>query len=309
MIRRLSYNELREDSASGREPASRPFAKKARWNDRKLMYDKFKKRYRAPRADDRLRHQIAVEAARRLYGRIGPEEGSERLREASLSEFYGAKRQAAAVLGRKVRPGDLPSDSEVREQVLALARDQSALARLQAGTGPEPEPGDAIGRMGDHIDRFALYKLRLAPLHDVKQNPKYHPEGDALFHSLQVFALAREARPYDEEFLLAALLHDVGKGIDPNDHVQASLEGLAGAITPRTAWLIEHHMDLLARPGRMLSLKARQALEDSEWFEDLLLLRDLDDAGRQPGAEVPSVDEALAYLKGLEEETYLEGSA
>ena len=41
--------------------------------------------------------------------------------------------------------------------------------------------------------------------------------------SLQVFELARERRPYDEEFLLAALLHDIGKGLDPADHVAAAL--------------------------------------------------------------------------------------
>jgi hypothetical protein len=35
------------------------------------------------------------------------------------------------------------------------------------------------------------------------------------------------------------------------------------------------------------------------------LLRDLDDAGRAPGAPVGTVDEALAYLKGLEDEEYL----
>ena len=73
--------------------------------------------------------------------------------------------------------------------------------------------------------------------------PEYHPEGDALYHSLQVFDLARDELPYDEEFLLAALLHDVGKAIDPHDHVAAGLEALEGYITPRTAWLIEHHME------------------------------------------------------------------
>ncbi len=92
--------------------------------------------------------------------------------------------------------------------------------------------------------------MRLGPLEAVKQNVKYHPEGDALFHSLQVFELARHARPYDEEFLLAALLHDVGKAIDPHDHVATGVEALRGAVPPRTLLLVEHHMDLLyAQPG------------------------------------------------------------
>ena len=90
----------------------------------------------------------------------------------------------------------------------------------------------------------------------VKQNPKYHPEGDALYHSLQVFHLARDARPYDEEFLLAALLHDVGKAIDPHDHVAAGIEALRGAVTDRTLWLIEHHMDLLAGREKPLAAAA-----------------------------------------------------
>jgi hypothetical protein len=43
-------------------------------------------------------------------------------------------------------------------------------------------------------------------------------EGDALFHSRQVFSRAKELMPYDEDFFSAALLHDVGKAIDPHDH-------------------------------------------------------------------------------------------
>ena len=58
------------------------------------------------------------------------------------------------------------------------------------------------------------------------QPPKTHPEGDVLYHSLQVFELARQALPYDEDFLLAALLHDVGKAIDRREHVAAALEAL-----------------------------------------------------------------------------------
>ena len=80
--------------------------------------------------------------------------------------------------------------------------------------------------------RYLLFRMLLEPLEGVKQSPKYHPEGDALYHSLQVFELAREERPYDEEFLLAALLHDVGKAIDPSDHVAAALQSLEGFDHP-----------------------------------------------------------------------------
>ena len=48
--------------------------------------------------------------------------------------------------------------------------------------------------------------------------------------------------------------------------------------------------------GHRLKLK----LEASPDFEDLMLLRQLDDAGRVPGATVGTVDEALDYLKELE---------
>ncbi len=90
---------------------------------------------------------------------------------------------------------------------------------------------------------------------------KYHPEGDALYHSLQVFDLARNELPYDEEFLLAALLHDVGKAIDRHDHVTAGLEALAEHITPRTAWFIAHHMEGQELLDGALGVRARRRLE------------------------------------------------
>jgi hypothetical protein len=268
--------------------------------------DKFKKRYQAPKANDRVRHQIAVEAARRMAESIGPDPADPdgKLGEATEAAYYTAKRKAAAVLGHTVRPGDLPSDAEVRVQILAIVRGRGGEGEAEAG-GDTPEPEGDIAAMADHVDRFAIYRMRLGPLESVKQNPRYHPEGDALYHSLQVFDLARGARPFDEEFLLAALLHDVGKAIDPTDHARASTEALRGAVTERTLWLVEHHMDLLILRERGLGTRARRALEASEYYEDLKLLRDLDDAGRVPGTPVGTVDEALEYLRGLENESYL----
>lgn len=155
---------------------------------------------------------------------------------------------------------------------------------------PEPE------------DPYAVFGNLLAPLENVKQAPKYHPEGDVLYHSLQVFELARLERPYDVEFLQAALLHDVGKGIDRHDHVRAGLEALEGLITDRTAYFIENHMHALELKAGTLGHKLTQRLRASEDFDDLMLLRDLDTAGRVPGAPVCELSEALDFLRDLERE-------
>lgn len=102
------------------------------------------------------------------------------------------------------------------------------------------------------------------------------------------------------------LLHDVGKAIDPQDHVAGGVDALRGAVTERTLWLIEHHMDLTAGRDKPLPTRLKRELEASEYFDDLKLLRELDDAGRVTGQHVDSVDEVLAYLKGLEDESYLD---
>ena len=136
----------------------------------------------------------------------------------------------------------------------------------------------------------------------MKQHPKWHPEGDALYHTLQVFERAKDVTVYDEEFLLAALLHDVGKAIDPLDHVTAGLQALDGLITDRTAWLIEHHMIAHEYRAGTLGGRAKKRLEASENFDDLMALEACDSGGRVPGATVGTVDEALEFLRQTERE-------
>ncbi len=148
-------------------------------------------------------------------------------------------------------------------------------------------------------DPYVVFRMLLLPLENVQGSAKYHPEGDVLYHSLQVFELARDVQPYDEEFLLAALLHDVGKGLDRGNHVEAGLSALDGLITERTAWLIGHHMDAQAYRNGTLGAKLRRELQASPDFEDLMLLREVDDGGRVAGAIVGTVDEALDYIKEL----------
>lgn len=166
---------------------------------------------------------------------------------------------------------------------------------------PDLDLENAVADAEQAVDRFQVYEALLLPLENVKQSPKYHPEGDALYHSLQVFDHARDQLPYDEEFLLAALLHDVGKAIDPHDHVAAGLEALDGFLTERTAWLIEHHMLAHQCLDKTIGARARRRLAENESYNDLLLLCECDRAGRQMGVVAPELDEALRYIRELDE--------
>jgi predicted HD phosphohydrolase len=164
---------------------------------------------------------------------------------------------------------------------------------------PQLDVEAALADVEAQIDRFQLYESLLLPLENVTESLRFHPEGDALYHSLQVFDLARDQLAYDEEFLTAALLHDVGKAIDRANHVPAALEALDGFITDRTAWLIEQHMLAHALADGKLGARGRRRLQASEHFDDLVLLGECDRSGRVPGAEAPELDEALDYLREL----------
>ncbi|MGO8751813.1 MAG: HD domain-containing protein [Thermoguttaceae bacterium] len=177
----------------------------------------------------------------------------------------------------------------------SIAELEQLLVREYPGVSLEQSVLEAESR----VDRFLIYEMLLLPLENVKENPKYHPEGDVLYHSLQVFDLARAELPYDEEFLLAALLHDVGKGIDRQDHVAAGLEALAGHITPRVAWFIEHHMEGQDLLDGNLGVRARRRLEASEDYEELKLLARCDRNGRAKGVPTPDLPEAIEYLREL----------
>lgn len=189
-----------------------------------------------------------------------------------------------------------------KSSITGKAIERASIAELEDTLRREIPGFDLEGELAgidERIDRFEIYRMLLMPLEGVKQNPRFHPEGDALYHSLQVFERARDVRPYDEEFLLAALLHDVGKAIDPEDHVSAGLAALEGSITERTANLIAHHMEAIAYHAKTMGARSRVRLAHHEDFEDIMLLRELDDLGRVPGAEVPELDEALDFLREL----------
>jgi predicted HD phosphohydrolase len=189
-----------------------------------------------------------------------------------------------------------------KSSITGKAIERASIAELEQFLEREYPDLDVAAALTDtaaQIDRFQLFESLLLPLENVKGRLKYHPEGDALYHSLQVFDLARDELAYDEEFLTAALLHDIGKAIDAEDHVAAALDALDGFITERTAWLIEHHMLAHALADGKIGARARRRLAESEHFDDLVLLGQCDRGGRKPGVEASELDEALDYLREL----------
>ncbi|MFW5693313.1 MAG: HD domain-containing protein [Thermoguttaceae bacterium] len=234
--------------------------------------------------NDQTRRRIASEAARLMFHR-------------GEDAFFRARMKAArCVLGGEPRRHELPSDREIGNCIQSLADLQGAGCRTA-----RPESPDAAEEPegGLRPDRFHVYEWLLLPLEKVMASVERHPEGDLLYHSLQVFELARNERPYDEEFLLAALLHDVGKAIDRREHAAAALAALEGFITPRTAWLIEHHGEAQAHFDGTLGMRSRRRLAASDDYEELLLLAECDRAGRARGVPVPDVPESLDYLRCL----------
>lgn len=186
-----------------------------------------------------------------------------------------------------------------KSSITGKAIERASIIELERLIEREHPNADLADRDQPRVDHSYLWLLLLQPLANVKQNPVYHPEGDALYHSLQAFELARDIRPYDSELMTAALLHDVGKAIDRADHVAAALEVLEGTLTEREHFLIAHHMDAQTLRHGTLGAKPRRRLRQSEWYEDLMLLRDIDDKARVRGVDVCTPQEAVDFLEAM----------
>jgi hypothetical protein len=181
--------------------------------------------------------------------------------------------------------------SEFEQAVAQAYPDLQIIASDSAHSLPAHSPQEP--------DRFSIYRMLLAPLEQVHFRKSTHPESDALYHSLQVYALASQQIPYDEEFLLAALLHDVGMALDPVEPIPAGLSALSGHITSRTQWFLENLPAAHQLLENSLGARARKRLNQHPDADLLLLLARCDRDGRVPGGEAPELLEALDQLREL----------
>jgi hypothetical protein len=211
---------------------------------------------------DKLRRRIAAEAARGVAG------GSD----ATRATFRAARRLARGW----VPPEQLPTPVEVHD----------AAARSLA-----PQAG-----AGDRLDRIAAL---VGVLETVRHEGGGRPASDALEHALAVFCIVHGERPYDEELLTAALVHDVGSAIDRRDAVGRGIEALGDLIMPRTRWFVETLPAARAYDDRTLGQRARHRLEAHPDFLDVLLLAEADRRARAGGLPGPTLDDAISILRGL----------
>jgi len=154
-------------------------------------------------------------------------------------------------------------------------------------------------------------------------------------HCLQAAALARAAKPDDDVYVAAALLHDIGHvlgaeaGLDPKagmdgcgvpDHERLGGMFLASLGFPeRLCTLVARHVDgkryrvwadpgyadrlseasrtTLRHQGGPMSTSEAADFERAPEYEDVLALRLIDEAAKQPNAVVPAF---AAYMPTLE---------
>lgn len=214
----------------------------------------------------KARRQIAWEAARLINEQ--PDLRNSDARRSAVERLFPD--------GINIR--DLPSDAEVGEQLRSIIK---------------------VSKPQEWQRRFEIYAELLRPLAEVKQDPQTHPEGDALYHSLQVFELVADQVPYDEELLTAALLHDVGKAIDRRDSHTATLAALEGIVTDRTYWLLENLPAAIAHTQGTLGQRARNRLESAEHFDEIHVLALADLSGRKCGVAVADMEDAISILQEL----------
>ena len=130
----------------------------------------------------------------------------------------------------------------------------------------------------------------------VKQMAEYHPEGDVMNHTYQVFKWAiRESM--DLDLILAALLHDVGKAVDNHNHVHEGVKLIERFSSCKTVWLVKNHMriwDYIS--GEMQGLKKCLDLANHPWLPQLIQLARWDKKGRNPNSRAYFPNEEITRI-------------
>ena len=114
--------------------------------------------------------------------------------------------------------------------------DSISFTRMDQGTAEEYA---FLGRLWEEHKQDHLTDSVLALLRQMR-GPTLGYRIDRYQHSLQSATRARRDGA-DEETVVAALLHDVGDSIAPDNHSQVAAAILRPYVSERTHWVVLHH--------------------------------------------------------------------
>ncbi len=113
---------------------------------------------------------------------------------------------------------------------------QVSFTRMKDGTREDYELLDRLDK--PHVAGTAGRVLRELRLQDAESLPGYRITR--LRHALQCATRARRDGA-DVDWVVAALLHDIGDGLAPQNHDRFAAEILRPFVREEVAWVVEHH--------------------------------------------------------------------
>lgn len=132
-----------------------------------------------------------------------------------------------------------------------------------------PDDYELIGREGtahkaDHLADQILGTLK------AMAGPLLGYQVDRFQHSLQSASRALR-NGEDDEMVVAALLHDIGDPIAPENHSAVAADILRPYVADRTHWIIRHHglfQGYYYFHHLGADRDAREAFREHQWFDD-----------------------------------------
>ena len=123
---------------------------------------------------------------------------------------------------------------------------------------------------------------------------------DRLQHSLQTATRAhRDAR--DEEYVVMALLHDIGDTLGSYNHPDIAAAILKPFISEENHWIVANHgifQGYYFWHHIGMDRDAREAYRDHEWFDDCAEFCEVSDqAAFEPHGETPPLEESEAAVR------------
>ena len=232
---------------------------------------------------DKLRQQITFEAARLMFQRQESEYGRARVRAARL------------VCRQRLRPSELPTNREIREELQRLTSSYTI-----------PVPHD---ESPDQVSSAPGRRKNDSPVTDNYLRPSRTSNGIAALIRKETCSItvcksfawpAKNSLTTRNSWRPPCCMTSAWQSTRTIP-VAAGLNALGDSISERTAWLIENLAMAHDHLGRTIGIRARRRLQNSESGDELILLAKCDDAGRVPGADAPDLEDALAYLRELAE--------